>query len=207
MLSRTVSSYAPWWHRGAVQCGEESALHVLSLVHGPTFTPLMIASQRGRSLPITSSLQDLLKIRNPRPLIGPLRKSHHPPRRRQRLLATPTIGVVQAAIETLVVAAERTLCLQQLVLLVQEVQAVVARQTSDGELVGHFGPLLPIGRHSLIQLDGAGEQLRQQPAEGQEVKSFREATFLSLGGYWDNHALSSFDWPLQPFFYTFGSPC
>jgi len=62
-----------------------------------------------------------------------------------------------------VVAPEGALGLQQLILLVQEVQAVVARQPAVAELVGHFGPLLPIGRHPLVQLGGAGQQLRQEP--------------------------------------------
>lgn len=106
--------------------------------------------------------------RYPQPLIGPLINKKHPPETRPLpLLTTPSVGIIEATVEALVVAPERALRLQQLVLLVQEVQAVVARQTSDGELVGHFGPLLPIGCDSLVQLSRPRKQLRQQP-DGQD---------------------------------------
>lgn len=40
--------------------------------------------------------------------------------------------------------------LGHLILLIQEVQGVVAREASDGELVGHLGPVLTVGGHTLI---------------------------------------------------------
>lgn len=60
----------------------------------------------------------------------------------------------------MIVAPECTLGLQQLVFLVQEVEAVVARQPANGELVGHFGPLLTVSRHPLVQLSGPRKQFR-----------------------------------------------
>lgn len=78
-------------------------------------------------------------------------------------LALPSVCVVKATVEAVVIAPESTLGLKQLVFLVQEVQTVVARQPADGKLVGHFGPLLTICRHSLVQLGGPGKEFRQQP--------------------------------------------
>lgn len=78
-------------------------------------------------------------------------------------LAPRSLCLVKATIEAVVIAPESTLGLKQLIFLVQEVQAVVARQPTDGELVGHFGPLLTICRHSLVQLSGSRKQFRQQP--------------------------------------------
>jgi len=90
-------------------------------------------------------------------------------------LAPPPICVVKATIEAVVITPESTLGLKQLIFLVQEVQAVVARQPTDGELVGHFGPLLTICCHSLVQLSGPGKQFRQQPKSREE-----EVVFICL---------------------------
>lgn len=65
-------------------------------------------------------------------------------------LTPPSLCIFKATVEALVVTPESTLRLQQLVLLVKEVEAVVARQPTDGELVGNFGPLLSICRNSLV---------------------------------------------------------
>lgn len=78
-------------------------------------------------------------------------------------LTLPTICILEAAVDAVVIAAESTLGLQQLVFLVQEVQTVVTWQSTNSELVGHFGPLLPISCYSLVQLSGLREQFRQQP--------------------------------------------
>lgn len=82
-------------------------------------------------------------------------------------LAPPFFYLVKATVEAVIVAPKSTLGLQQLVLLVQEVEAVVAWQPTDGELVGHFGPLLTICRHSLVQFSSPGKQFRQQPVGGE----------------------------------------
>lgn len=79
-------------------------------------------------------------------------------------LALTSLCVVETAVQAVLVAPKSTLRLEQLVLLVQEVQAVVAGQPTDGELVGDFGPLLAIRRHPLVQLSGPGEEFRQEPA-------------------------------------------
>lgn len=78
-------------------------------------------------------------------------------------LTPPSFCVVEAAVEAVVVTPKSALGLQQLVFLVQEVEAVVARQPTDGELMGHFGPLLTVSRHPLVQLGGPRKQFRQQP--------------------------------------------
>lgn len=46
-----------------------------------------------------------------------------------------------------------------LILLVQEIQRVVTREASDGELVRHLGPVLTVGGHTFIQLCCLGEQV------------------------------------------------
>lgn len=46
-----------------------------------------------------------------------------------------------------------------LILLVQEIQRVVAWEASDGELVRHLGPVLTVGGHTFIQLCRLGEQV------------------------------------------------
>lgn len=46
-----------------------------------------------------------------------------------------------------------------LIFLIQEIQRVVTREASDGELVGHLGPVLTVGGHTLIQLCCLGEQV------------------------------------------------
>lgn len=64
--------------------------------------------------------------------------------------------------------------LRHLVLLVQEVQRVVAGEAADGELVGHLGPVLTVRGHALVQLCCLGEQVLQQPGcmgAGLEVRS------------------------------------
>lgn len=71
--------------------------------------------------------------------------------------------IVQAAVHAVRIVSEGALRLQQLELLVQEVQRVVARQPADGELVGDFGPLLAVGGHTLVQLGRAREQFLQEP--------------------------------------------
>lgn len=76
-------------------------------------------------------------------------------------LALTSLCVIETAIQAVVVAPKSTLRLKQLVLLVQEVQAVVAGQPTDGELMGDFGPLLAIRCHPLVKLSGPGEQFRQ----------------------------------------------
>ena len=53
--------------------------------------------------------------------------------------------------------------IRHLVLLIQEVQRVVAWEAADGELVGHLGPVLTVGGHTLIQLCCFGEQVLQKP--------------------------------------------
>lgn len=52
--------------------------------------------------------------------------------------------------------------LRHLVLLIQEVQRVVAWEATDGELVGHLGPVFTVGGHTLIQLCRLGEQVLQK---------------------------------------------
>lgn len=68
----------------------------------------------------------------------------------------------------MVIAPESTLGLKQLVFLVQEVQTVVARQPADVKLVRHFGPLLTVCRHGLVELGGPGKEFRQQPGRERE---------------------------------------
>lgn len=58
-----------------------------------------------------------------------------------------------------------TIQVRHLVLLVQEVQRVVAWEAADGELVRHFGPVLTIRGHTFIQLCCFGEQVLQQPGD------------------------------------------
>jgi hypothetical protein len=60
--------------------------------------------------------------------------------------------------------------LGHLILLIQEVQRVVAWETTDGELVGHLGPVLTVRGHTLVQLCCLGEQVLQHPG-GLEVKN------------------------------------
>lgn len=76
-------------------------------------------------------------------------------------LALTFLYVIETAIQAVVVTPKSTLRLKQLVLLVQEVQAVVAGQPTDGELMGDFGPLLAICCHPLVQLSGPREQFGQ----------------------------------------------
>lgn len=73
--------------------------------------------------------------------------------------------IVEAAVHAMGVVAERSLRLQQLELLVQKVQRVVARQPADGELVRDFGPLLAVGGHALVQLRRSREDFLQEPKE------------------------------------------
>lgn len=42
-------------------------------------------------------------------------------------------------------------CLQ-VIFFIEEIQGVVAGETPDGEFVGHFGPVLSIAGHPLVQL-------------------------------------------------------
>lgn len=77
--------------------------------------------------------------------------------------APVTSLIVQAAVHAMGVVAERSLRLQQLELLVQEVQRVVARQPTDGELVRDFGPLLAVGGHALVQLGRSWKDFLQEP--------------------------------------------
>lgn len=72
------------------------------------------------------------------------------------------------------VVSERSLRLQQLKLLVQEVQRVVARQPADGELVRDFGPLLAVGGHALVQLRRLREDFLKEP-EKQNDRHFMSA--------------------------------
>lgn len=62
--------------------------------------------------------------------------------------------------------------IRHLILLIQEVQRVVTWEAADGELVGHLGPVLTVGGHTLVQLCCFGEQVLQQPvgAWGQRVR-------------------------------------
>lgn len=49
------------------------------------------------------------------------------------------------------------------IFLIQEVQGVVAGQATDGELVGHLRPLLPVAGHPLIELRCLWEEVLEQP--------------------------------------------
>lgn len=75
-------------------------------------------------------------------------------------------GSLRIQAEAAIDGAPRAIQPWHLILLVQEVQRVVAREATDGELVGHLGPVLPVGGHALIQLRSLGKQILQQPAEG-----------------------------------------
>lgn len=71
--------------------------------------------------------------------------------------------VVEATVHAVRIVSEGSLRLQQLELLVQEVQRVVAWQPADGELVRDFSPLLTVGSHTLVQLGRTRENLLQEP--------------------------------------------
>ncbi len=71
--------------------------------------------------------------------------------------------VVQASVHGVRAVSEGALRLQQLELLVQKVQRVVARESADGELVRDFGPLLTVGGHALVKLSRMRENLLQEP--------------------------------------------
>lgn len=53
--------------------------------------------------------------------------------------------------------------LRHLILLVQEVQRIVAREAADGELVRHLGPVLTVRGHAFVQLRRLRKQVLQQP--------------------------------------------
>lgn len=71
--------------------------------------------------------------------------------------------VVQATVHAVRPVSEGALRLQQLEFLVQKVQRVVARESTDGELVRDLGPLLTVGGHALVKLGRTWENLLQEP--------------------------------------------
>lgn len=74
-------------------------------------------------------------------------------------------GSLSVKAATAIDRAPSAIQLRHLILLIQEVQRVVAWEAADGELMRHLGPVLTVRGHTFVELCRFGEQVLQQPGE------------------------------------------